>query len=348
MKENRQTNIEVLRVFSMFLIVVMHYIFYGLKHNPGHIYYDVNTLMGMTNYLTMEPLYLLSQVAVNCYVMITGYFLINKIQYRWGGVLRVIVQTFFYSLLFLLSILILKGQVSNIQLQKSIFPIHQWGYWFVTVYMGLLLVAPLLSRIAISLSKRQYQIVLFILFILNFQYLYGSVYAGHRTIMFFSFLFLLAGYLKIYGINPQILKIKRMMFLGIWVLLTILATLVNIKKGQFELIGTSYDGPILFLSIATFIIFVTAKMEHPIFRFIAKLSPFTFGVYLIHTNCFINSGLWSLVPEKYNNPIFIHCIFFCLLIFILCTIADFVRSIIFRVFSVDKLLDKISDKIPQL
>lgn len=339
---------EILRVFSMFLIVVMHYIFCGLKQNTAHIYYDVNTLMGMTNYLTMEPFYLLSQVPVNCYVMITGYYLINKIQYRWRGILRVIVQTFFYSLLFLLGMLALNSNVSNIQLLKSVFPIHQWGYWFVTVYIGLLLVAPLLSRIAISLSKRQYQIVLLVLFILNFHYLYGSVYAGHRSIMFFSFLYLLAGYLRLHGIPPLFLEMKRVIFGGIWAFLTLLATLVNIKKGQFELIGTSYDGPILFLSLATFIIFVTARMDQPVCRIIAKLSPFTFGVYLIHTNCFVNGWLWSLIPEKYEVPIFLHCIFFCLLIYILCTIVDFVRDKIFRLISVDKLLDRICEKLPQL
>ena len=46
MEKNRQTNIEILRVFSMFLIVVMHYIFCGLKQNPALVHYNIGTLLG--------------------------------------------------------------------------------------------------------------------------------------------------------------------------------------------------------------------------------------------------------------------------------------------------------------
>ncbi len=44
--QKRQENIELLRVLSMFLIVVSHYIYHGLKSNPLHMYYDVTTLVG--------------------------------------------------------------------------------------------------------------------------------------------------------------------------------------------------------------------------------------------------------------------------------------------------------------
>ena len=234
MVRHRQTNIEVLRIISMFLIVIMHYIFCGLKHNPFHQYYDLGSISGGVNYLTMEPLYLLSQVAVNCYVMISGFFLIDRNQYRWKGILMTIVNTMFYSLVFLFLAKASGTGVTNVELAKSIFPIHQWGYWFVTTYVGLLLVAPLLSRIASSLNKRQYQFVLCTLFILNFQYLYGTVYAGHRTIMFFGFLFLLAGYMRLHGIPKWILHWKVYLFILIWGLLFLFATTVNIWKGCFE------------------------------------------------------------------------------------------------------------------
>lgn len=348
METKRQTNIEVLRVFSMFLIVVMHYIFCGLKQNPALEYYDMETLLGGANYLTMEPLYILSQTAVNCYVMITGYFLINKLEYRWDGILRVIVQTLFYSLLFFLGIVVLHGEFDKSQMLKSFFPVHQWGYWFVTVYIGLLLIAPLLSRIAVSLTKKQYQIILAILFVLNFQYLYGGVYAGHRTVLFFGFLYLIAGYLRIHGIPSIINKHKHLLFWGTWLILVLLATAFNIRKGQFELIGTAYDGPVLFLSIAIFILFITGKFKGSFFSFIAKVSPYTFGVYLIHTNCFVNDWLWKLLPNYFTYPIIIDCIIFCFLVFTSCVLIDNLRSRVFKLFSINKVIDKISHKIPQL
>jgi len=296
----------------------------------------------------MEPLYLLSQVAVNCYVMITGYFLIIKTDYRWSGVVHVVIQTLFYSLVFLLLAVLLKYDYSKTQLLKSFFPIHQWGYWFVTVYVGLLLIAPLLSRIASTLTKRQFQIVLAVLFVMNFQYLYGNVYAGHRTIIFFGFLFLLAGYIKIHGVPQWILNHRTKLFVGIWLCLTILASLVNLEKGNFELIGTAYDGPILFLSVMTFIVFINAKLDGRFCQVIARLAPYTFGVYLIHTNCFVNDHLWSLLPSEYNYPIIVHCVLFCVLLFIICVAIDFIRDCLFKLVRADVLIKRISDKLPQL
>ena len=87
----------------MFMIVVYHYIFYGLKGNPYHQYYDMTSFKDIVNYVTMEPLYIISGVSVNCFVMITGYFLIEKMVFRLKGVLNIWIQTFFYSVLFLIA-----------------------------------------------------------------------------------------------------------------------------------------------------------------------------------------------------------------------------------------------------
>jgi len=67
----RQNNVEILRVLSMFLIIVSHYIYHGLKNSPNHINDDITTVMGEANYVTMEFLWIISCIAVNCYVMIT-------------------------------------------------------------------------------------------------------------------------------------------------------------------------------------------------------------------------------------------------------------------------------------
>lgn len=346
-KSERQTNIEVLRVVSMLLIVVMHYIFYGLKQNPLHQYYDIKMISGLLNYLTMESLYLLSQVAVNCYVMITGYFLIDKLQYRWKGIFRIIIQTLFYSILFFV-IACAIGEDAKREVLKSFLPIHQCEYWFVTTYIGLLLIAPFIALIATSLNKKQYQIMLVVLFILTFKQLYGNVYAGHRTILFFSFLFLIAGYFKLYGMPQKILKRKKLLFVGIWFILIAMATLVNLGHNYFELIGTSYDGPILFLSIITFILFTDAELDKYIFKVIAKFAPYTFGVYLIHENHFISAKLWYLLPETYTYPIMLHCVMLCLAIFATCVVIDYLREKIFNLVSIDALLTKICNKMPQL
>ena len=349
MEKQRQANIEALRVTSMFLIVVMHYIFCGLKDNPTHMYYDVTTLKGMADYLTMEPLYILSGTAVNCYVMITGYFLIDRFSFRWTGIIRTWFVTFFYSLVFLCIAFLLKEEVSRQVILQSFLPVHQNAYWFVTSYLGLLLIAPLLSRAAQSLSKKAYAWVLAFLFVVVFDYLYGRIFAGHRTIVFFSYLFLLGGYFRRYGVPEWIVKHRWGVFAGVFMALFVLATAVNVRSGSaFKLISSSYDGPVLFLSLSIFIIVLTSRGEGRIVSAWAKLAPYTFGVYLIHTNCFVNERIYALIPASFHYPILCHCFVFCIIVFVTCISIDFVRAYLFKLAKIDTLICKVGDKMPQI
>lgn len=348
MENKRVTSIEALRVASMFLIVVMHYIFCGLKLNPIHMYYDLSSIGGIVDYLSMEPLYILSGTAVNCYVMITGYFLIDKLGYRWNGILKTWFLAFFYSLIFLGLAFSFKIDITKSDILQALFPVHQGAYWFVTSYIGLLLFAPILSRAAVSLSKRSYQIVLVALFFVVFEFFYGKVYGGFRTIIFFGYLFLLAGYLRLHGIPRLVLKYKFIIFLAIWLGLFAMATAINVVGGKFQLVSSAYDGPILFLSFIIFVIFQTGEKEKISWVWLSQLAPYTFGVYLIHTNTFVNDRIWKLLPNTYNYPIIIHCILFCALLFIICVGIDFIRERIFAVLKIDELLKKLSSKLPQL
>ena len=191
---NRIASLDVLRVLSMFFVVVSHYIYHGIKSRPDlQEYYTVNTVLGGGNFISLEALYIISCVAVNCFVMISGFFLIEKTCYRWKGVLNVWTETFFYSVTFLIVSFIWGGSISSKEVLHSVLPIWGQQYWFMTFYLGLMLLAPIIARATASLNEKQYRIVLIILFVLNFQYLYGGVYGGFASLMWFSFLFMEIG-----------------------------------------------------------------------------------------------------------------------------------------------------------
>lgn len=351
MESRRITSVEALRVTSMFLIVVMHYIFCGLKLSPIHQYYDLSCFQGCLDYLTMEPLYILSGTAVNCYVMITGYFLIDKLTYRWGGVIKTWFLAFFYSVLFLIIAFLLNFEVVKADIIQAVFPVYQSAYWFVTSYIGLLLFAPILSRAAVSFSKRSYLIVLAVLFVVTFQFLYGEIYGGFKSIIFFGYLFLIAGYIRLHGIPKWVLNHKYLYFFILWLIILIFATGINLIRGgwgSFQLISSSYDGPLLFLSLIIFIIFVTANNDCRAFGWLSKLAPYTFGIYLIHTNDFVNDRIWNVIPRTFNYPIFFHCVFFCIILFLICVLIDYIRERLFKALKIDNLLKIIGDKIPQI
>ena len=351
-KKDKLNNIEILRILSMFLVVVSHSIYHGYMTNENiREYYQFNSALGVFNWTTMEALYVISCVAVNCFVMISGYFLIDKVKHRWNGILRIWVQTVFYCICFLIVAIYLGEEVGPKDIIFSILPIYGGRYWFVSCYIGLMLIAPFLSLVAMSIDKRQYQIMLLILFILNFQLLYGSVYGGFNTIMWFSFIYLMAGYIKIFDIPFFGKEHKGLVLLLCWAALVILAFIYNLAQrgGQISLVSTAYHGPVFFLSLAIFVYFVYTKIENRIAHIVVKVAPYTFGVYLIHDNTLVREWLWrSFIPDTFSYPMFIYSMVLAVAIFVACLIIDFLRSKLFVRFRIDTLIQNLSKRLPSL
>lgn len=351
MESKRQVNIEALRTLAMFMIVVYHYIFYGLKGNPYHQYYDMTSFKDIVNYVTMEPLYIISGVSVNCFVMITGYFLIEKMDFRWKGALNIWIQTFFYSVLFLIVFYLGGSELVNREsIAASFFPVYNKSYWFVTTYMGLVVIAPFLAKMAQSLSKHQYQLMLIILFILSFEYLYGKIYSGARSILWFSFLFLIAGYIKLYQLPSFIVNNRGKIISLLLFIMFVFGSLINLYHGSlFQLISTNYHGGLFFLSFSVFVYFVFAESPNKFFRVLAAVSPYTFGVYLIHSNMFIQYYIWELVvPDYFDYPVIFYCLFTSMLIFGLCSIIDLMRFRFFSVLHINNRITHLTNRLPQL
>jgi len=286
--------------------------------------------------------------------MITGYFLIDKPLFRWKGLIRTWGQTFFYSILFLTLAYLMNENICKKDVLISIFPIYNGAYWFVTSYVGLLLLAPFLSFMVKNLNKRQYSLMLAILFFMCFQFLYGQVYAGFTSVLWFAFIFLVAGYFRLFGVPPFWEKYKKTFFYSIWIAIFLFGTLINIiRGGDFKLISSSYDGPMFFLSASVFVLFISkntrAVSNGKLKQMLSRIAPLTFGVYLIHENHYIHAFLWKeLIPSEYNGLMFFYCVITCLLIFGICIIIDYVRMILFKYLRVNTLIDIVSQKLPQL
>lgn len=85
---HRQSNIELLRVISMLMVLLGHY--YVLSY-----FGDIDTVS--FNLVGMQFLGAWSKVAVDIFVIITGYFLVNQ-TFRWKKVLKLLSCTYFGGL----------------------------------------------------------------------------------------------------------------------------------------------------------------------------------------------------------------------------------------------------------
>lgn len=289
----------------MLFVVISHYIYHGIKGHNVEWLTSSNNLINIINYLSMEMLWVISTVAVNCYIMISGYFLIHKTEHRWKGIIKVWSEAVFYSFtIYLFTNFVLHEELKWSLFVKNIFIIYFKQYWFINFYIALMLLAPYISMMAKQINKSQYQSLLIINLILCFQVPYGKIFGDFASIPWFTLLYLTGGYIRIYYI-PQSLKVNT---LTLTVLSTFCFTILVLCYNFFidkqnitelSLRSTAYNGPIYFLSILFFLIFI----EFPSFKglvskILLQIAPYTLGCYLIHDNNIIRSLLWNHIFEK--------------------------------------------------
>ena len=96
MTKKRIPNFEIIRVLAMYFIVVWHFIRHGLLQDSVETYcFD---LVGFLNFSLMHLIMIITVMAVNLYVLITGYFMIQS-KPKWNKIPHLWLQVFIYSIL---------------------------------------------------------------------------------------------------------------------------------------------------------------------------------------------------------------------------------------------------------
>ena len=321
---HRQSNIELLRVISMFMVLLGHY--YVIS---GFSDIDIISF----NWIGMQFLGAWSKVAVDIFVIITGYFLVNQ-TFRWKKVLKLLSCTYFWGIIVLLLGFALGLSIKTDYIYKSLFPLTPLN-WFARSYLLLYISIPLFNKIINSVSKaRLSQIIIALTTIFYTVPTLISTFisgGGYLTSYFtFGIMYMIGAYIRKYG-DAKLDKIS--IYAGIVSIILILASIlwndIHMHEGLYIMYlahkGNSVVG--LLAAIGIFTIFKNIKISYN--PFINTVASTTFAVYLIHNNPIISNWLWnSMVSSKdyFESPFFLlHMLGVTLLIFAVCSILEWLR-----------------------
>jgi len=187
---SRQSNFELLRLFAMLLVLVVHADFWTLGR-PTIASISQVPLQSFTK-VAIESI---AVVCVNCFILISGWF---GIRATWKGGCGFIFQCLYFIIGFY--IIALSQGWSSFSLNKI------WecllltpNSWFIHSYIGLYILSPVLNAFLEKASKKSIESVLIIFFLYQstFGWLNGAQYfmGGYSAISFCG-LYLLAGYVK--------------------------------------------------------------------------------------------------------------------------------------------------------
>lgn len=353
----RLTNFDVLRTLAMFSIVLLHCISHGLTTDV-YCSFHIDTPIALFNSLASQFILFATGTGVDVFVMITGYFMVVRTD-GWRRLPKLWLQTFFYA-----AVMALAGVMVGL-LQPSLhlfldvcFPIRQSSYWFVTMYMGLMLLSPFLSRFLQELSKSHYQQLLVVLFALNtsFAYFpYGDVYSGGFSLFWFVTLYSFAGYIRLF--NPFEHERRFGIWFVLWclVLTVVYFALVYLKyrlhdtSGVMKMRGPNYNS---FTFISALLLFLWAKntrFSPSLFvRLLVWVSPYTFGVYLFHDAKWMREMLWKHLfqthTQLYNWYYLLWVLAVVCLVFFVGVAIDWLRQRFFALLKLDEKFTRLCQR----
>ncbi len=291
--KGRMANMELLRCVSMLMVVVLHFLgkggaLVGLATSDMPAYGRLAWLIDA-----------FAIVAVNVYMLISGYFLVES-SFQLKRVLQLLLQLWFYS--------IGVGAVAALfgyfpeegfgihYLLMLCFPVSMEHYWFMTAYIFMYLLMPLLSAGVKKLEKKQFQMVLCFLLV-TFSGVKSVVPAVLETdgrgydCLWYVCVFLVAAYIRLYGIPFFKNKARGAIVYIVSVAgifgVTMLFCMLYFKTGKFvSILGNCYHYNhvlVLAASVGLFYLFYHMKIKQGVAAtVICKIAPYTLGVYLWH------------------------------------------------------------------
>lgn len=349
----RQANFEVLRVVAMAMIVTLHFLQRGGILLP--LYEEIN-IVNTTGWLIK----CFCIVAANCYVLIAGYFLVDA-EWKCKKLLTLVSQIIFYSILIpVVCILLGIGNVRQWSIYEwitAVLPLQMDHYWFATAYVLMFVLSPVLAAGVKQLSKKQLEWVIGILLV------YFCVFKSLSPILlatdrygydypWFICLFLIAAYIRLYGNKENGLQIGKVKLFtsakasaGLYVVsalaifaVSLVLGMITARIGKFDYYMNmvfSYNHILTLLASLSFFyafMYWEAK-ENKVVRFVSKIAPYTFGVYLIHENVAIRdlwTG-WFLVEKVKDSLLFVpYMILVIACLFVACMAIDYIRACIFK------------------
>lgn len=337
-KEKRNIGLDLLRILSMFMVLILHLLGKGgmlEKESNSQIYYLIYNFMEI-----------LCIVAVNCYVLISGYFLI-KSEFKWKKVISLWKETLFYSLLVFGITTIIKKEFDVTLFIKSCLPIITKEYWFINIYLLMYILSPFINKVIFSLKKEELRkliIILMIVFsiwnsILPKEYVFDNT-SGYGIIWFIC-LYIISAYIRLYE------EMKENRFNSLKCIITYICSAIiimllmilfnnisfNVLKENIRTRLLAYNNILVFIeSIALFMFFKNLTVKNKkIIEIIKFVSPLTLAVYLIHEQYGARKMLYFDILHMsncYNNNFSMFFILgYAVTIFIICIIIEYIRRI---------------------
>lgn len=358
-KEERNMGVELFRVVSMILVVMLHVLGHGGVYSHADFLSD--------NYKVAWFMETAAYCSVNCYALISGYanvkssFKFRRIVYLWLEVvfLNVLLTT-------VMHFFVPTAEVTEDYWLRAFFPLVRRAFWYFCAYFFMFPLIPILNKGLLSLKKYQHIIVMLMLMaptvfrviMQKDNYVLGSGYSALWLIC----LYVIGSYFRIYGAPTWA---KWYITLPAFFIATYIAWnhKISIETQYAEKLITkdsdlyanrgiliSYISPcMVIMAIALMMFFMQIKIKGKIPKIIiSNLGKATFGVFILHVGAAF--WYWTDFWKKFNVyadyptwKMILAVILTVLVIYLGFSLISIGRIYLFKVLKIHKAVDYLAE-----
>lgn len=342
-KQVRNVAFDILRLVAMLMVTMLHITGHGLEETTIEPFSGAYWITLFLNTFSL--------VAVNCFVLISGYFLstkttsVKKLAILW-------LQVWTYSVLIYIVLCFIPGINVNFRISTLIecmCPLLSNQYWFFTCYFLLYLIAPILNKLVESWSQQEYRKALIILVVafsvIPSVSIWGDSFGTNRgySFIWFTILYLIAAYIRKFDfqwpVHPAVAYLIPCAALCVF---QVAVSAWNPGMGSIQSFLSnqcSYNGPLVLCASVGLLAWAknaSLKAREGQAKVISTMASLSFGVYLLHDHGTIRAVLWNDwvrladVTES-SGAFFLRIIIVLISLFIMGLVVEFVRQRIMAV-----------------
>ena len=345
METKRNYGIDLLRVLCIFGVVVLHI----LGH--GRVLETAQTQNGFSVSWLLE---IIAYPAVNCFVLISGFvgYRAEKYYPKLSNIFSLFITVLFYNIVICYALKhFFPLAISPKDTLNAFFPISTTQYWFFTSYFAMFLISPALNLFVHRARGKMLFVfvVAFIVFCVSSLKADPFILNRGYSFVWLSLIYVLGAIIKKYDIKSKISVIGSLALVFIPTLITwltkVLIHFFALSLIKYENIFISYCSPTVVTSaVGLFCLFAKLNISK-CRKLISFFASSAFSVYLIHDNLnfskLLIEGRFAFINDYRALLIPVFVLAFALAIFVLCTLVDKVRILLFNACCVKMLCEKL-------
>lgn len=294
MNKTRDSNIELLKVIAIIIIVFAHN---APESNNvflrGEVPFLFDTAIATRDWKKLFIIFnfYMAQLANCIFYVCSSFFLVDDNNTKIKKILHIWVDVFFFSALYAIILKIVYPEIASSVFAKQFLPISLTSYGFISCYLVLYAIHPLLNKIIYSFSKRTlagiiiagvvaYCLVDFV--IPGDSFFYSGLIGA-------AIIYCIVAYMKLY-LKEYCAKLKLnfLVLLANMVLLIVLILVSDYLGLKINALShimkhwRSFRNPLIFLcALSLFNIFRKLKFEN---KYVNCISSCSLLIYVIHEN----------------------------------------------------------------